>query len=68
MIVVRAKEASADRKAGDFSTSPTWPKLASQFKEGRDIYLEDCSHFIPMQKPDLVVDLIRSELVAWNNR
>lgn len=65
VMVVRAKYGSADRVPGDFSTSPTWPDLASQFKLGKDVYLEDCSHFIPMQKPGLVVDLINEELVAW---
>ncbi len=37
----------------DFLASPTWPELASCFKQGTDIYLPELTHFIPMQDPEL---------------
>lgn len=50
-----------DRTAGtmDFARSPTWPGLAAAFPNGRDIHHPELSHFIPMQRPDLVADEIR---------
>jgi hypothetical protein len=42
----------------DFAASPTWPKLAAQFARGRDVYLPELTHFIPMQAPDLVARYI----------
>ena len=44
----------------DFARSPTWPGLAAAFPNGRDIHHPELSHFIPMQRPDLVADQIRS--------
>ena len=38
--------------------SPTEPSLASHFRRGRDLYLPDNSHFIPMESPALVAGLI----------
>lgn len=43
----------------DFSASPTWPGLAAALPCCRDIYLENCNHFIPMQEPALVADYIK---------
>ncbi len=42
----------------DFSKSPTWPGLAGEFPHGRDVYLPELSHFIPMQAPELVARFI----------
>ena len=38
--------------------SPTDPQLASKFPNGRDVFLHEVSHFIPMEKPDLVAQQI----------
>jgi len=54
VTVLRARGAAADRPPGDLSTSPTWPALASQFPRGRDVHLPELSHFIPMERPELV--------------
>jgi len=43
----------------DFARSPTWPGLAAAFPNGRDIHHPELSHFIPMQRPDLVADELR---------
>ena len=40
----------------DFSASPTWPQLAAAFPDGKDIYLPELTHFIPMQAPHLVAE------------
>jgi lipase len=40
--------------------SPTDPTLASRFKNAKDLYLPDNSHFIPMESPVLVANLIRA--------
>jgi pimeloyl-ACP methyl ester carboxylesterase len=42
----------------DFSFSPTWPQLASQFPNGTDLQWQDCTHFIPMEQPDRLASLI----------
>ena len=42
----------------DFSKSPTWPGLADEFPNGRDVYLPELTHFIPMQDPELVARFI----------
>jgi len=42
----------------DFSASPTWDRLATQFQRGRDVLLPDLTHFIPMQDPALVARFI----------
>jgi len=38
--------------------SPTEPSLATHFPRGQDLYLPDNSHFIPMESPALVANLI----------
>jgi pimeloyl-ACP methyl ester carboxylesterase len=42
----------------DFSFSPTWPALAAQFPDGRDMQWQDASHFIPMEQPERLAGLI----------
>ncbi len=65
VTVVRAQVRPADSPVADFSASPTWPGLVGEFKHGREIHLENCTHFIPMQVPDFVVDVINEEIEAW---
>jgi pimeloyl-ACP methyl ester carboxylesterase len=62
VTILRAKERPpGPRERMDFSDSPTWPKLASLFKHGRDVYLPHLTHFIPMQEPELVARYIALE-------
>ena len=44
--------------AVDFSTSPTWSALASHLPDCREIYLPQMSHFIPMEDPQRVAQVI----------
>lgn len=41
-----------------FRRSPTDPELASRFPNGRDVWLRDRTHFIPMEAPELVTEYI----------
>jgi len=38
----------------DLNASPTGPGLAACFPKGRDVFLPDHNHFIPMEAPELV--------------
>ncbi|MEE4381536.1 MAG: alpha/beta hydrolase [Pseudomonadales bacterium] len=58
VTVLRAKPRTGERDVMDFSASPTWPELASRFPEGRDVLLDDHSHFIPMEDPALTAEYI----------
>jgi len=58
VLVVRALGPQAPRDWMDFRASPTWPGLARAFPNGRDLYLPDRTHFIPMEDPELVARLI----------
>jgi pimeloyl-ACP methyl ester carboxylesterase len=59
VTILRAKERPrGPRERMDFSDSPTWPNLASIFKNARDVYLPHLTHFIPMQDPALVARYI----------
>lgn len=64
VTVVRARKRLAASAVMDFSNSPTWPELASQFLDGKDVYLPDHSHFIPMESPELVSSYIRASVDA----
>jgi lipase len=48
------------REKFDLSSSATDPDLASRMPNGRDIYLEGCSHFIPMEHPELIATALGS--------
>ena len=57
-VVLRAREGVGNGKGLDFSQSQTWPGLADALINGRDVYLPDLTHYIPMQRPDLVASHI----------
>lgn len=63
VTIVRARSAQGDEV--DFSSSPTWPGLVERFSRGKELHWSDCSHFIPMQRPDEVVRLLASEIDQW---
>jgi pimeloyl-ACP methyl ester carboxylesterase len=60
VTVMRAKRVPGD--IFNMAGSPTWPELASALPQGRDMYLPQLSHFIPMEDPDLVARVIREAL------
>jgi pimeloyl-ACP methyl ester carboxylesterase len=65
VVVLRARVRDPDAHAVmDFSTSPTWPEVASHFPDGTDVYLPELTHFIPMQNPELVAGYIADEVLA----
>ncbi len=66
VTIVRAMEPNPVT-GPDFSSSPTWPGLVNLFKQGRELHWPDCTHFIPMQRPDEVINLIRGEISAWQD-
>ena len=55
--VLRAPQL-APGKAFDFASSPTPPELADSFADGTDVYLPDLTHFMPMQDPARIANLI----------
>ena len=65
VLVVRAQAPEAERGIMDFASSPTWPGLANLFPQGRELHWPDVTHFIPMQTPDAVIDLMEQEIEAW---
>lgn len=62
ITVIRAMEPECSEDQKSFMYSPTWPNLAAKLPSGKDIYLADASHLIPMQNPELIADLILSEI------
>lgn len=61
VLVVRAKAPPAERDVMDFSSSPTWPGLVGELRHGRELHLADRSHFLPMEIPDRIAELILAE-------
>jgi pimeloyl-ACP methyl ester carboxylesterase len=47
------------REKFDLSASATDPNLASRMPNAKDIYLPECSHFIPMEHPKLIIDALK---------
>ena len=62
VTILRAMEPRAEVDRMNFSFSPTWPGLVDEFAAGREFFLPDCTHFIPMQLPDFVIGVLREEL------
>ena len=55
--VLRAPSGEAGARF-DFSRSPTWAGLASAIPGAVDVFLPECSHFIPMEVPERVAETI----------
>lgn len=62
--VVRARQRTPQADPFDYSYSPTWPELAGEFRQGRDILIPDRSHFLPMEDPAQVARLVSDLLEA----
>jgi lipase len=58
VLILRAKLPPPDRAAMDFSSSPTWPGLVGEFRNGSEIHFADRTHFLPMEIPERVASLI----------
>lgn len=61
VLVVRAG-VSRPLRDWDMSASATLPTLATLFRDGHDRHLPDYSHFMPMEAPALVAELLREQL------
>jgi len=59
--VIRARTGERDGNL-DFSVSPTWPGLGAALGAKRDEHWAELSHFIPMEVPERLADLIAAEL------
>tara|TARA_R100001244_G_scaffold20643_3_gene21475 strand:+ start:31436 stop:32290 length:855 start_codon:yes stop_codon:yes gene_type:complete len=57
VTILRAPQLE-QKEAFDFASSPTPPELAGRFANGTDIYLSDLTHFMPMQDPGRIAQLI----------
>jgi lipase len=64
VLVLRAKLPPDDRDAMDFSSSPTWPGLVGEILQGREIHFAENTHFLPMELPDRIAELILEEADA----
>ena len=58
VLILRAKAPGSDRDVMDFSSSPTWPRLVDEFRQGSELYLPDHTHFLPMEAPKLVAGYV----------
>lgn len=54
VMILRAKAPPDARDVMDFASSPTWPGLVHEFKDGREVHLAEHTHFLPMEAPELV--------------
>ena len=62
VLVLRAKLPPPDRNMMDFSSSPTWPGLVNEFRNAREIHFADRTHFLPMEIPQRIAELIVGEV------
>ena len=62
VLILRAKARDPNSSVMDFSTSPTWPGLVGEFRNGREIHFADRTHFLPMEIPGEVTRIIQEEL------
>jgi lipase len=59
VTILRAPQLAQDG-AFDFASSPTPSGLVDCFANGKDVYLPDLTHFMPMQDPRRIAELIIS--------
>ena len=64
VLVVRARPQNPSILPWDPLGSPTWPGLAAEFHQGRDLLLADKTHFLPMEDPALMARLIDGVLAT----
>ncbi len=66
VLVVRARPMDPAIQPWDPLGSPTWPGLAAEFPQGRDLFRPDRTHFLPMEDPAGMAALIEAELAAFS--
>ena len=59
IMILRAPPRKTDSLEVDFTASPTWPGLVKSFPNAQELYLDHLTHFIPMQEPEFVADVIK---------
>ena len=63
VLVIRAGGKNSNDTKDLFSTSVTDPKLSEMFLNGKDLLINDVTHFIPQEKPGecakIIYDFIR---------
>lgn len=64
VLILRAKEPTAENPIQNYSVSPTWPKLANEFRCAREIHYPESTHFLPMESPNEMTRRIAEELQA----
>jgi pimeloyl-ACP methyl ester carboxylesterase len=64
VLVVRARAQDPSVKPWDPLGSPTWPGLAAEFPRGTDLFRADKTHFLPMEDPALMAQLIEGDIAA----
>lgn len=67
VTVLRAPGREEGDGVMDFSKSPTWSGLAGRFRNGRDVFLAEHTHFIPMEDPLLTANYIANHVIIPNN-
>lgn len=58
VTLLRAMEPRTPADLMDFRYSPTWPALAAQIRNAHDVQRPDRTHFLPMEDPALVAQVI----------
>jgi lipase len=61
VLILRARRGPGEPATMDFSSSPTWPGLVGEFRNAREVYLPEHSHFVPMEAPELVAGYVLGE-------
>lgn len=62
VLILRCKAPPADRSVMDFSSSPTWAGLVRRFPNAREMHFADRTHFLPMESPEAIADLVLREV------
>jgi pimeloyl-ACP methyl ester carboxylesterase len=62
VLVVRAQEPELNFEEYNMAWSPTWTGLTELFPNGREIHFPEATHFIPLEDPELVAELISEAL------
>ena len=62
VLVLRAQLPEPNAEGYDMAWSPTWPGLADLFPNARELHLPEATHFIPLEEPKRIAELILEAL------
>lgn len=62
VLIMRAREPTAENPIQNYSVSPTWPALVNEFRFAREIHYPERTHFLPMEIPDEMARRIAEEI------